>query len=224
MENQDPEDPREKFHRLIESSEAETQADRPASADTPTGPTRVHVIKPPVPQAEDEPLPERVEEVDLAATRVSAAAYEHNPTERRRPLKKRYRGPGTRLKWKKTAGCLLRGLIIIIFSLVALTLIGLAVGIYEYYAIASTLPSVADLQKHASQFETTRILDRNGNLLYEILDPNAGRRTYVTLDKISPYLVAATIATEDKDFYSHPGFDPLAIIRALWTNLTTGGE
>ena len=49
-----------------------------------------------------------------------------------------------------------------------------------------TLPSVDDLQNRASQFETTRILDRNGNPLYEILDPTAGRRTYVTLDKISP--------------------------------------
>ena len=224
MQNQTPEDPAEKFHRLTESSEAETQADRPAQADAPTGPTRVRVIKRPPPQMQEEPLPEHVEEVDLAATRVSAAAYEQIPTEPRHPVRKRFRGPGSNMKWKKAAGCLLRGMIILIFGLVAVTLIGLAIGVYEYYAIASTLPSVEDLQKHASQFETTRILDRNGNLLYEILDPNAGRRTYVPLDKISPYLVAATIATEDKDFYSHPGFDPLAILRAVWINLTTGGE
>ena len=65
-------------------------------------------------------------------------------------------------------------------------------------------------------------MDRNGNLLYEILDPNAGRRTYIPLDKISPNLVAATIATEDKEFYNHPGFDPLGIVRALWQNYTSG--
>ncbi len=57
-----------------------------------------------------------------------------------------------------------------------------------------------------------------------ILDPNAGRRTYVPLDKISPYVVAATIATEDKDFYIHPGFDFWAIVRALWENYRTGGQ
>jgi penicillin-binding protein 1C len=96
--------------------------------------------------------------------------------------------------------------------------------LFSYYSIARTLPSVEDLQARASQFETTRILDRNGNLLYEILDPSAGRRTYVTLDKISPVLVAATIATEDKDFYNHPGFDPWAISRALWENYRTGGQ
>jgi penicillin-binding protein 1C len=94
--------------------------------------------------------------------------------------------------------------------------------LYEYYTIAATLPSVDDLRQRASQFETTRIFDRNGNLLYEIIDPNAGRRTYVTLDKIAPYLVAATIATEDKSYYSHPGFDWLAIVRAFWQNWQEG--
>ena len=42
------------------------------------------------------------------------------------------------------------------------------------------------------------------------------------LNEISPTLVAATIATEDKDFYSHGGFDPLAIVRAFWQNLKSG--
>jgi penicillin-binding protein 1C len=36
-------------------------------------------------------------------------------------------------------------------------------------------------------------------------------------------LVAATIATEDKEFYRHPGFDPIAIVRAFWQNYR-GGE
>ncbi len=77
------------------------------------------------------------------------------------------------------------------------------------------------LFQNSAKFETTRILDRNGNLLYEILDPTAGRRTYVPLEDISPYLVAATIATEDKYFYSHPGFDPMAIARAFWQNFNS---
>ena len=97
-----------------------------------------------------------------------------------------------------------------------------SVALYEYYSIASSLPSVSDLQQRTSQFETTRILDRNGNLLYEIVDPNAGRRTFVPLERISPELVAATIATEDKDFYTHPGYDPIAIVRALWQNYVSG--
>ncbi len=113
-------------------------------------------------------------------------------------------------------------MITLVFILVIAGLSLLSLGVYEYYSITSSLPSVSDLQQHIPQFETTRILDRNGDLLYEILDPNAGLRTYVPLNKISPALVAATIATEDKDYYSHPGYDVGAILRAIWQNYTSG--
>jgi penicillin-binding protein 1C len=108
--------------------------------------------------------------------------------------------------------------IIGLFGLVAALIGVVSFGLYQYYSLAATLPSVEDLQQHAAQFQTTRILDRDENLLYEILDPQAGRRTYVPLDRVSPYLVAATVATEDSGFYSHPGFDPFALVRAIWQN------
>lgn len=124
---------------------------------------------------------------------------------------------------KQGVGCILRMFLLAALAGIILILVGGSIVLYEYYNIAATLPSVADLQKRASTFETTRIFDRNGGLLYEILDPSAGRRTYITLDKISPYMVAATIATEDKSFYRHPGFDWTAILRAFWQNFR-GGE
>jgi len=223
-----PEDPRKKFNRLV-SSEAETQPETPGGDTPPEGSRRV--IHRPMIDENGMPLPRRVEEVDLGATRVSSAAFEHTPMPRTRrwaaprrfPAQGRIR-PSRRqpLNWSRVGGCLLRGLIISLFAIVALALALAAAGIYEYFSIAATLPNVGDLQERASQFETTRILDRNGDLLYEILDPQAGRRTYVPLDQISPNLVAATIATEDKDFYSHAGFDPLAIVRAFWQNLSSG--
>ena len=127
------------------------------------------------------------------------------------------------LTGKEGAGCFLRMLILAMFAGIIVMLAGGSLIVYEYYKIAATLPSVADLQQRASTFETTRIYDRNGGLLYEILDPTMGRRTFRTLDKISPYLVAATIATEDKSFYSHPGFDWTAIVRAFWQNFQGKG-
>ena len=120
-------------------------------------------------------------------------------------------------------GCLFRMRLLALLAGIIILLVGGSIIVYEYYKIAATLPSVADLQQRASTFETTRIFDRNGDLLYEILDPSAGRRTFITLDKISPILVAATIATEDKSFYSHPGFDWTAIVRAFWQNFKEGG-
>ncbi len=119
-------------------------------------------------------------------------------------------------------GCIWKLLLTLVFMLVIISLAAVSVVIIQYFAIARTLPNVSELKNRASQFETTRIMDREGNLLYEILDPNAGRRTYVKLDEISPYLIAATIATEDKDYYNHPGYDPFAIARALIQNYTSG--
>lgn len=123
---------------------------------------------------------------------------------------------------RKPMGCLLRGFIAMLFVGIILVVIAGSFLIYQYFSIAAELPSVEDLKARASQFETTRILDRAGNTLYEILDPNAGRRTYIPLERMSPYIIAATLATEDKEFYNHPGFDVGAILRAMVQNYTTG--
>lgn len=100
--------------------------------------------------------------------------------------------------------------------------VGLAAIITGYALIAAQLPPPEELVERQSAFVSSQIYDREGNLLYEVLDPHGGRRTYVPLDRISPYLVQATIATEDADFYRHPGFDPVAIFRSLYYNLEAG--
>jgi membrane peptidoglycan carboxypeptidase len=123
---------------------------------------------------------------------------------------------------RKPLSCLLNAVIGGLFGVVAAGILALSFIIIQYFVIAANLPSVDDLRSYASQFQTTTIYDRDGSLIYEILDPNAGRRTYTTLDHISPALIAATIATEDKDFYTNPGFDPWGILRAFWQNYTHG--
>jgi membrane peptidoglycan carboxypeptidase len=85
-----------------------------------------------------------------------------------------------------------------------------------YASIASGLPSPDELQARVSQYSSTLVYDRQGGLLTEVGDPNYGRRTAVTLAQVSPYLVDATIATEDPNFYRHPGVDPIGIARALY--------
>lgn len=174
------------------------------------------------------PLPRRVDETDIDATRVSSYAYSNgreNIAGRISPSHELSRQPliNKGINWRKGLGCLVRVSIIALFILVIIILGVGSFALFQYYRIAATLPDVNDLRQRSAQFETTRILDRNGNTLYEILDPSAGRRTYVPLDKISPYLVAATVATEDKEFYSHPGYDVMAIVRAFLQNYQ-GGE
>jgi penicillin-binding protein 1C len=130
------------------------------------------------------------------------------------------RGKKTGLRAARS--CLFRIALTGLFVITAGAFLAAGFMLYEYFQIASTLPSVEDLKAHTAQFETTRIYDRNGDLLYEILDPNAGRRTYTPLSKISPVMIAATLAAEDKNFYTHPGFDPMGILRAFTQNVTSG--
>lgn len=44
-------------------------------------------------------------------------------------------------------------------------------------------------------------------------------RKWVEMEKVSPHLVQALIATEDKDFPRHPGLSPRGLARALWDNV-----
>lgn len=229
MSNED----NDRLRRLIKS-EGETQGEfKPAPVEPPSKTTDKYYR--PALDKDNMPLPRRVDEIDVEGTRVTRAAYE--PTSRHVPLEPEGNAADTssqfnnllsRLKipsinWRGNMGCVLRGLIVTTFAVVIFGLCAGSYFVYQYYSIASALPDVEGLSDRASQFETTRILDRNGQLLYEILDPTAGRRTYIPIADISPNLIAATIATEDKDFYTHPGFDLFAMMRALWQNYQSGG-
>jgi len=107
-------------------------------------------------------------------------------------------------------------------AVVLLFFVGFAAVVTGYAVIAAQLPPPEELITRQSNFVSSKIYDREGNLLYEIVDPQGGRRTYVPLERISPYLIQATIATEDADFYRHPGFDPIAILKAVYRNLSAG--
>lgn len=96
------------------------------------------------------------------------------------------------------------------------------IGLGLYLWIFADLPSIDRLQA-GLMIPSTRILDRNGRLLYEIINKDGGRHTAVSLSQIPQALINATIATEDRNFYSTPGVDLEGMIRALWINIQ-GGE
>ncbi len=88
--------------------------------------------------------------------------------------------------------------------------------LYTYFTIqaARSLPSPQKLI--FSEPLTTEFFDRNNTLLYRLYE---GRnRTLVNLNDLPKHLIQATIAIEDKNFYSHPGFDLQAILRAAINN------
>lgn len=101
-------------------------------------------------------------------------------------------------------------------------LVVLASAMFVYQWLFVDLPSIDDLEAGLA-LPSTRIYDRNGKLLYEILPPEGGRNTAVALANVPAHCVNAIIATEDANFYSHPGVDIEGIARALWINVR-GGE
>jgi len=65
-------------------------------------------------------------------------------------------------------------------------------------------------------FETTQIMDRNGEVLWEIF--GEGKRTRVPLAQIPPQLIQATIAVEDDTFYENIGLDAPSLLAAVVAN------
>ena len=64
--------------------------------------------------------------------------------------------------------------------------------------------------------------DRHGSFLGEAsADPERGFGFW-ELERIPPRVAAATVAVEDRRFGSHPGVDPVAIVRAAAQNLSSG--
>jgi len=122
----------------------------------------------------------------------------------------------------------LAGLAVAFFLFFAVTVVAgalstaaaVAATVQQYQEINGSLPNAA--QVSADVFQTTRILDRNGVLLQEIADQDYGWRTFVPFEKISPYLIDATIASEDATFWSHEGVEPFAIARGAL--IIAGGE
>ncbi len=85
------------------------------------------------------------------------------------------------------------------------------------FFLLKDVPSPSKLVKTPAPV-STKILDRNGKLLYEVY--SSYRRTPIASKDIPDYVKQATIAIEDKNFYKHHGLDTVAIIRATFNTLT----
>lgn len=102
----------------------------------------------------------------------------------------------------------------------------MSIGIFIYILlILKDLPSPEELANY-SLVSTTKILASDGSLLYEA-GVDGARRTVVKLDDISKHMINATLAAEDDEFFTHPGFDWKGIARALYkdgVNALTGSK
>ncbi|MBU3935041.1 penicillin-binding protein, partial [Patescibacteria group bacterium] len=108
-------------------------------------------------------------------------------------------------------------------KLLWVALILLVVGVLATVAVfawySKDLPSPSGVVRREGY--VSKIYDRNGELLYDVYKD--AKRTPVVWEEIPDYLKEATVAIEDKDFYKHGGFDPMAPFR-IFKNLLTKGR
>ena len=125
---------------------------------------------------------------------------------------------------KRNAADFRRLLVVVLLVVVVLPLMGVPAVAAQ---TVGPLPAVDGLSANSLD-QDTLIFDRNGALLADI-GAAGDHRIVVPLSYVSPYLVKATLAIEDKNFYHHNGVDFGSILRAAFTNysqhrITQGGS
>ncbi len=113
----------------------------------------------------------------------------------------------------QVAGGTLLSITMLSSSIVAGGLVGLAISFRN-------LPDVRQLRNYFPS-ETSYIYDIKGRLLASL--HGEANREVVPINRISPSLKRAVLASEDSDFYYHHGINPKGVGRAIVTNWTSGG-
>ena len=91
-----------------------------------------------------------------------------------------------------------------------ISFIVIIIGLYTYAYLSPKL----DLKTSGSLY----LYDNNNELIYQ----GSRNNEWANIEDISEYLINATVAVEDKNFYNHQGFDYLRIIKAMYLNIKSG--
>jgi membrane peptidoglycan carboxypeptidase len=118
-------------------------------------------------------------------------------------------------KMRRTA--VLRGLA---GALAVIFVLGLAADAYAQ-SFFDSLPSIQGLDSAAFAGDTV-IYDSTGKVMLADVGNHGDHRLAVKLADVKDVMVQATVAIEDKGFYTNPGFDLAGIIRAGFDNLRAG--
>ncbi len=128
---------------------------------------------------------------------------------------------------------LLSVILLITGIFVAASTVSAAVTTYRF--LTRTLPDFTELERLGQDvdttFETTKIYAQERGpdgqlrqvLIYEVIDPLGGDREWISLQQMPQSIIDATVASEDKTFWTNRGFDTEGIARAFYEYVWLGG-
>ena len=130
-----------------------------------------------------------------------------------------------RLEHKSSA----RPLLLILLGVAALGATAMAVGLGTVMAFyLQYSEGYAPIEEHLRDryVGATLVYDRGGPndgiFLGTLSNPHAKLMTPIHLEDVSPYMIEATVSTEDNSFWTNRGFNAPGLIRAAKENLTGG--
>ena len=136
---------------------------------------------------------------------------------------RRYRRSHNKPQYGKWFLVVTGGILAVTFFLIFSTVLWTTVSAASVYTLfAQNLPDPSSIQTEQETYETVKIYDRTGtHLLYESIDPRPfrGDRTYLPANQIPTLIKNATIALEDRDYYTNIGVNIRGLSRALISNL-----
>jgi 1A family penicillin-binding protein len=86
-------------------------------------------------------------------------------------------------------------------------------------SVATELDRASELAELTPRPQATLVYDREGKAAFTFFQE---QRLDVPLDRVSPLVIDALVAVEDRRFFSHRGLDPVRIVGAAWRNLRAG--
>ncbi len=97
---------------------------------------------------------------------------------------------------------------------------GVAVGAFMLLLAYPQLPSIDSLTDYRPKIPL-RVYTSDGVLIGEFGEE---RRSLVRVGEVPALMKSAILAAEDERFYQHTGVDYMGVLRAAYSNLTTGGK
>ncbi|MDR1378313.1 MAG: penicillin-binding protein 1C [Synergistaceae bacterium] len=104
------------------------------------------------------------------------------------------------------------------------TFVTLMLSVAAFFAVISLVVSTQislSLEEMENWNDSPALYDTEGRLFHVRLSRSSEWSLPIPLTDMGKWLPRVAVGIEDRRFYSHPGVDPLALLRAIWQNVTS---